>query len=391
VVGVAVAMGGAGCGEAEGLRRGERSSTPVPPAYLIRPARAERVDGRASGSVAAEPVDVVGDVRQAFRFEEGVELTIGLIPLPAPAWLDVAVASLVDESAGGEDAAVPPTPRLIVVRETAGQRTTLFDGFPSPGRPPAFGWAATRLELRESLDHASLLHFRAELPSAGVAARFALAVPRVAPRVTARERGAAFIDWSAEIVGPLPTAAELGDRLAAAGTVVEMTAADAAPPLPERHPARALLAAGIEREQLAFGPVPLADDLLLPARDRWCRFDPWGDAADDAAMKEGLANGFAREVLVERGRLLGEHLLFTELARPRLAPISVRVATRVTAEHADAALARLLGFIAANDLIDRVVLRVRRVEVGAPRSGAFTTSAWWRWPAVLGEGALPAD
>ncbi|MBM4016049.1 MAG: hypothetical protein FJ293_13945 [Planctomycetes bacterium] len=395
---IVLAAGGAalsGCGDADGGRAAQ-SRPAVPPAFLIRPHAAEWPVEQVLTAVAAEPVEVVGEVRQAFRITAGAELTIGLPRLPASAWLDVAVATLADDAPGLPRGAAPPTPRLIVAREVAGRRTVLFDGFPSPGRPPAFGWAAMRLELRDHLDVASLLHFRAE-PAATTAAgggadsvRFALAVPRIAPRVTARERGAACIEWRGTLTGPLPSDATVANWLAAPGARVEPTAVDAPAPLPADHPAHALLIAGIERERLAFGPVELADDLLRSTRDRWCRFDPWGAAEGDPAVAAALALGFAREVVVERGRLLGEHLLFTELARPRRSPLDVRVATRLTPEQAEAALVRLAGFLAANELIDRVVLRVQLVEAGGGAS-VNAARAWWRWPVALGAGALPAE
>lgn len=377
----AVASVASGCGGGGGSGGGGSGAAAAP--FLYRMQFAQPVNGESGAGRDAAPIDVLGDVRRSFPLAAGEELAIPLPELAEPAWLDVAVAALPPTDETAVRAQPPPTPRLIVTRTIAGATTTLFDGLPSPGRPPAFGWGEARIELKTALSVQSELRFRAE--AAAPWTRFALAVPRVAPRAIAADRAAAVIEWHATLTEALPSDEVVASWLHVDGTMVRTAAVADEPPLPAGHPAARLLAPDPWRELIAFGDVAPFDPLLA-LRDRHLALDPYGDLASDPVAQALAERGFAPASIAERRRLLGEHLLFSEIARPRHAPLSIALATLVDAKQAQAALERLVAHLSANELADRVVLQVvltERRSGGAPR-------AWWRWPIVFAGGAAVA-
>jgi len=282
---------------------------------------------------AAEWFESCGDARRGVALLAGEAVEFELPAPRAAAWLDVAVAAL------PTGATPPPAARLIVERVVGGKATLLYDGIPRAGLPSAFGWGEERIELRDALDASSTLRFRVA-PQADVE-RFALALPRVASRATASDRGAATIEWSATLpagVAP-PDGATIERLLAPFAKAYGESRTSSSPP---------------DLESLAFGwgEAPPAAPF-----DRVIRFDPL-PRSDLAAALPSLA-AWGEPLLQERRRLLGEHLLFEALARPRHSPLRVVVATRSSdAAGALAALQRLLDHLRANELADQVAVRV---------------------------------
>jgi hypothetical protein len=145
-------------------------------------------------------------------------------------------------------------------------------------------------------------------------------------------------------------------RLLAAGGAWDLlrapNAAAARPDGAARTPADAV-------EVQVFGAYDPADP-DEPARracDRFARPDPFARDPDDPAVR-ALARLDA-PVRADRARVLGERTFQLELARPRRAALAVEVTSLRDGAACDAALVRLLGFLAAQGALDRTLLVVR--------------------------------
>lgn len=352
----------------------------APPLFLLRSDFPCVID--ADGSVDAREagaIGVCGDHQRAFVLERGESLRLELPALPVAAWIDLAVACLPSSPDPPWPTRPLPPARLIVTREVRGAETLLYDGFPSAGLPPAFGYGETRIELKADLGEESFLHLRAEADA--TIERFAVAVQRIAPRATAADRAWALLYLCIEVGDAPPGDAEVEALLAAPGVAVQRIRSGEPLPFVSGSSAAADSATWPDADAAAFDATELivfgrtADlDPIGPNFDRLIMFDPLPSAVCETSASF-CREGWDPAVLDERRRSLGEHLLFEQIARPRHAPSFISVGTRLPAAAALAALRRLAAHIAANDLADRCLLRV---AFDAPSGAAL--GGWWRWP-----------
>lgn len=342
------------------------------------------------GRIEPRFIEVCGDARPAVEVAAGVPLYFELPPLHATAWLDVAVAALPDGNSpapsvlpdgnspppsvapGGGGQALPAVRLRVEGADrggavSGGARERLFDALPSPGRPPAFGWGEARIELRPPRVrkyHASELILTVELaeplPAGATPPKLLIAVPRLAERAFADALPTSWIEWRCELppAEPLPSVAALEQLLAAAGAqLLPLPTGGAAPPSPLPELAPAPWSAHYEAQRFGPGAASLPPyDREVPL-DRWVRFDGAAAAGPVATALPELAK-WGETVLAERQRQLGEHRLFEEIARPRHVPLHVALVTRQPTAPALAALRRLAGHVAANELALRTWLDV---------------------------------
>ncbi|MBL8840615.1 MAG: hypothetical protein JNL90_03695 [Planctomycetes bacterium] len=356
---------------------------PAPPLFarLDRPAVEPSILN--FGRMEPRFIEVCGDARPAVEVTAGKPLYFELPSLHATAWLDVAVAALPDgnspppgvdgNSPAPRGASLLPAVRLRVERAdragavSGGAREVLYDALPSPGRPPAFGWGEARIELRPPRDRAHELHellLTAELaeplPAGATPPKLLIAVPRLAERAFADGLPASWIEWRCELPPAelLPSAAELEQLLAAAGAqLLPIPTGASAPPSPLPELAALPWSAHYEAQRFGTGASSLPPyDRAVPL-DRWVRFDGAAAAGPVATALPELA-AWGETVLAERQRQLGEHRLFEEIARPRHVPLHVALVTRQPTAPALAALRRLAGHVAANELALRTWLDV---------------------------------
>ncbi len=339
---------------------------PAPPLFarLARPT----LEPATLRTAPLEPrmIEVCGDVRPAFVVTSGAPLYLELPTLRATAWLDVAAAAL------PEGNSPPPNVRLRVERRAhfpATAHELLYDGLPSPGRTPAFGWGEARVELsppRERLEELVMSVELAEpLPAGAALPTLVIAVPRLAERAVAGVRPTSWIEWRCELpsAAALPSAAELEQLLAvAAAQLLPLAAVEAVQRPPFVAPPF------VRWESLQYGnrsgSLP-AYDAEVPL-DRLLRFDGAAAPGPVATALPGLA-AWGEAVLAERQRQLGEHRLFLEIARPRHAPLHVQLVTCQPLAPALAALRRLTAHVNANDLADRTWLDVTFVATDGAR------------------------
>jgi len=355
----AVAMAGAGC-----ARSGEDAADVV---RLGDPARAAMVE-------------VAGEARLALRVAAG-EVVRCEVRLPGePCWLDVAAAALPD-GRPAEDARDFVV--VDVVQVAGAQRTTLLHTVADPGtKPSAFGWGHARVEVLDHLGEAVTFELRVEAaPGApGATVRpgtFAIALPRLAPRADATDRAWSFVDW----LGAGPTAEEIDAsgapqnwpghrRLLAASDAVEVVRVAPASASTAARPAGAASPADVaasDVELQAFGAEDPLDEGEAARRacDRFARVDPFARDGDDPALR-GLARLDAA-LRADRARALGERTLQIELTRPRRAALCVEVTSLRDGASCDAALSRLLDYLAVNQQLGRTLLLVRTRPAGGGR------------------------
>jgi len=360
----AVVMAGAGC-----ARSGEDAADVV---RLGDPARAAMVE-------------VAGEARLALRVAAG-EVVRCEVRLPAePCWLDVEAAALPEgpPAKNARDFVV-----VDVVQVAGAQRTTLLHAVADPGtKPSAFGWGHARVEVLDHLGEAVTFELRVESApgAAGATGRpggFAIALPRLAPRSDATDRAWSFVDW----LGAGPTSEEIDAsggpqnwpghrRLLAASDAVEVvrvapaSSSIAARPAGTRPAGAAspaeVAACGFELQ--AFGSEDPLDERKAARRacDRFARVDPFARDGDDPALR-GLARLDAA-LRADRARALGERTLQIELTRPRRAALCVEVTSLRDGASCDAALSRLLDYLAVNQQLGRTLLLVRTRPAGGGR------------------------
>jgi hypothetical protein len=338
-----------------------------------------RLGGLANAAKAAM-VEVAGEARLALRVAAG-EVVRCEVRLPAePCWLDVEAAALLD----GDPAERAQDGVVVDLVQVAGaQRTTLLHTLADPGtKPSAFGWGHARVEVQDHLGEAVTFELRVEpapgAPNAMVRpGTFALALPRLAPRADANDRAWSFVDW----LGAGPTAEEIDAsgapqnwpghrRLLAASDAVEVVRVAPASDTAGTRPAGAaspadVVASGVELQ--AFGSEDPLDEGETARRacDRFARVDPFARAGDDPALR-GLARLDA-VLRADRARALGERTLQIELTRPRRAALCVEVTSLRDGATCDAALSRLLDYLAVNQQLERTLLLVRTRPAGGGR------------------------
>ena len=333
----------------------------------------------------ATMVEVAGEARLALRVAAG-EVVRCELRLPAePCWLDVEAAALPDGDPAGDarDLVV-----VDVVQVAGAQRTTLLHTVADPGtKPSAFGWGHARVEVLDHLGEMAVFELRVE-PAPGAPGApnamnrpgtFAIALPRLAPRADANDRAWSFVDW----LGAGPTAEEIDAsgapqdwpghrRLLAASNAVEVVRVAPAGGNSGARPAGAaspadVVASGVELQ--AFGAEdPLGEGEGEAARracDRFARVDPFARDGDDPALR-GLAR-LDRALRADRARALGERTLQIELSRPRRAALGVEVTSLRDGATCDAALSRLLDYLAVNQQLERTLLLVRTRPAGGGR------------------------
>jgi len=330
----------------------------------------------------AAMVEVAGEARLALRVAAG-EVVRCEVRLPAePCWLDVEAAALPDDDPAGhaQDGVV-----VDVVQLSGAQRTTLLHTVADPGtKPTAFGWGHARVEVKDHLGEAVAFELRVEPAPGAPNARVrpgpvALALPRLAPRADANDRAWSFVDW----LGAGPSAEEIDAsgapqtwpghrRLLAASDAVEVVrvalasgTAGARPagtrPAGAASPAE-VVASGVELQ--AFGSEDPLDEGEAARRacDRFARVDPFARDGDDPALR-GLAR-LDLALRADRARALGERTLQIELTRPRRAALCVEVTSLRDGATCDAALGRLLDYLAVNQQLERTLLLVRTRPAG---------------------------
>jgi hypothetical protein len=379
----AAALALAGCGAAadEGARAAAIERLLDRPSWTI--------DGRPALPEELVAVEVCGDVRPGFVVESGATLRCEAVLPPDPSWLDVEAAALPIEGEQGP----PPRARLAVTLEAGSRARLLHDGFPSAGTPPtAFGFGRARIELYESLGALATFTFRVESGEPATGRKVALANPRIAPRATAEARPRARID----LFAAFPVQSELAAAGAAQPwTALERLVAGGGEWTEECGPARRPIARDGSTEVEWFGldllarvpdaPVSraaggsaLSGDRLDPRLfDRAARTDPWLFRPDGPFVRAHA--GWDRSLLQDRFRALGERTLFLELARPRTSELRVLVATAAEGRELDAALARLIGHLKANEAWERTDLALHSIDV---RGGGAPTwrGAWVKKP-----------
>lgn len=334
----------------------------------------------------AAMVEVAGEARLATRVAAGEAVTCEVRLPEAPCWLDVEAAAL----AGDDPAAHVQDGVVLDVALVAGaQRTTLLHAIPDAGtKPTAFGWGHARIECFDHLGETVRLEFRVDAAPAAPAApgtpvapdrprAFALSLPRLAPRADAGDRAWTFVDWLG--AGPSPDDLEASGssqrwpghrRLLAASHAVDVVRA---PPSQEAGTARPLgdsspkTAAACGAELAAFGAEDPRDEGEAGRRacDRFARVDPFARDGDDPALRS-LARLDAA-LRSDRARALGERTLQIEITRPRRAGLCVEVTSLRDGAACDAALARLLDYLAVNQRLDRTLLLVRTRPPGGGR------------------------
>lgn len=324
----------------------------------------------------AAMVEVAGEARLALRVGAG-EVVRCEIRLPAePCWLDVEAAALPD----GPSAEDMRAGAVVDVVQVAGaQRTTLLHTVADPGtKPSAFGWGHARVEVHEHLGETVTFELRVE-PAPGAPGgtvrptAFALALPRLAPRADANDRAWCFVDW----LGAGPTAEEVDAsgalqawpglrRFLAANDAVEVVRVDSGGVTGTRPAGAAspadVVASGVELQ--AFGSEdPLYEgESARRACDRFARVDPFAHDGDDPALR-GLAR-LDLALRADRARALGERTLQIELTRPRRAALGVEVTSLRDGAAGDAALGRLLDYLAVHQRLERTLLLVRTRPAG---------------------------
>ncbi|HET6164386.1 MAG TPA: hypothetical protein VFG37_12010 [Planctomycetota bacterium] len=336
--------------------------------------------GDLAKAAKAVMVEVAGEARLALRVAAG-EVVHCEVRLPAePCWLDVEAAALPD----GDPAEHAQDGVVVDVVQVAGaQRTTLLHTVADPGtKPSAFGWGHARVEVRDHLGEAVTFELRVE-PAPGAPGApnaivrpgtFAIALPRLAPRADANDRAWSFVDW----LGAGPTAEEIDAsgapqnwpghrRLLAASDAVEVVRVAPASDTAGTRPAGAaspaeVVASGVELQ--AFGSEDPLDEGEAARRacDRFARVDPFARDGDDPALR-GLAR-LDRALRADRARALGERTLQIELTRPRRAALCVEVTSLRDGATCDAALSRLLDYLAVNQQLERTLLLVRTRPAG---------------------------
>jgi hypothetical protein len=323
----------------------------------------------------AAMVEVAGEARPAVELASGELLACEVVLPREPCWLDVEAARRDDAPA-----ALSGAPLLLDVALIAGsERTTLLHALPSPGtKPTALGWTHSRIEIARHLGEGVRLEFRLAPPPQEVASpappRFALADPRLSPRVDANERPWSVVDWLA----PGPDAEELAQPDAAkrwpgyARVAVATPDAEVVPARRHRDgtAATGALAAAVELE--LFGCERPGDPGEVARRvcDRFARTEPLGPFTperDDPALHALARLDLA--VRADRARALGERTIQCELARPRRAPLLVEITSSRAASACDAALLRLQEFLAANGLLERTLFVVRTPPAAGLASG----------------------
>jgi hypothetical protein len=149
----------------------------------------------------------------------------------------------------------------------------------------------------------------------------------------------------------------------------------ATPPRSARRAASSFAGARASDLELElFGCEQQEDDGEVARRacDRFARVDPFlpfALAPDDPAL--AALERLAPPLRADRARALGERSCQLELARPRRAPLCVEITSARPTAECDAALQRLLEFLAANELLDRTILLVRAL----PPAGAAPSRA----------------
>ena len=385
-IGVALTLALASCERRDARERANAPRETAPAQSVIRLLDLPwRLGDRAASSEDVVPLEVCGNLHPGFAVDEGVELRCELTLPSTPSWLDVDVALL--EQAG--ETAPPPPARLTVTRRTAGGSAvsgsrgdaTLYDAIPSPGTPPtAFGFGRARIEIVDELGTPCELCFRVTAAQPGSPRKAALGDPRLVPRVTASARSHLHIELfaAAPDVAMLQAVGPDGPQGGLKWSAFRDLVADGATWRAAGDTPRPKLPRDSSTELAWFGPLEELGASQVVARllDEATRTDPYVFRAEDPFVV--AHRGWDEALLRDRFRALGERALFRTLAQPRRADACVFVATSVEGEALDAALARLLAHLRANELWGRTDLTIRVVRtegVSRREAGAWVRAA----------------